>query len=168
MTTRKARVSRPVNGLIRLSIIERLESAERYYRQHDARFADGLRHAAEIAAPDGWQLIAPAWTKPKTMRESKAKVNKNALRRRRFEPAQLPTLFAPEHVEKSRKLFNDGVGYYDAGKVDEAIERWTCAIAANPNNAYAYNNRSIAYSDKGMMDDAERDYKKAIELGVEK
>jgi hypothetical protein len=64
MTTRKARVSRPVNGLIRLSIIERLESAERYYRQHDARFADGLRHAAEIAGPDGWRHIAPAWVKP--------------------------------------------------------------------------------------------------------
>lgn len=50
--------------LVRLSVVERIEAAERYYRQHDARFADGLRHAAEIAAPDGWQHIAPAWTKP--------------------------------------------------------------------------------------------------------
>ena len=53
-----------VDALVRLSVVERLEAAERYYRQHDPRFADGLRHAAEIAAPDGWQHIAPAWTKP--------------------------------------------------------------------------------------------------------
>ena len=50
--------------LARLSVVERIEAAERYYRQHDERFADGLKHAAEIAAPDGWQHIAPAWTKP--------------------------------------------------------------------------------------------------------
>ena len=54
----------PLNSLVRLSVVERIEAAERYYRQHDQRFADGLRHAAEIAAPDGWQHIAPAWTKP--------------------------------------------------------------------------------------------------------
>ena len=50
--------------LVRLSVVERIEAAERYYRQHHERFADGLRHAAEIAAPDGWQYLAPAWTKP--------------------------------------------------------------------------------------------------------
>ena len=49
--------------LVGLSVVERIEAAERYYRQHDERFADGLRHAAEIAAPNGWQHIAPAWTK---------------------------------------------------------------------------------------------------------
>lgn len=62
--TEKAQVSRPIDGLVLLSVVERLEAAERYYRQHDVRFADGLRHAAEIAAPDGWRHIAPAWMKP--------------------------------------------------------------------------------------------------------
>ena len=49
--------------LIKLSVVERIEAAEQHYRQHDSRFADGLRHAAEIAAPNGWQYIAPSWTK---------------------------------------------------------------------------------------------------------
>jgi tetratricopeptide (TPR) repeat protein len=147
-------------------IADRLRRIEQFLVEQD-RFNRNVLDAMEKLKEEP-KLVAFCRDLAETMRESKAKVNKNALRRRRFEPAQLPTLFAPEHVEKSRKLFNDGVGYYDEGKVDEAIERWTCAIAANPNNAYAYNNRSIAYSDKGMMDDAERDYKKAIELGVEK
>jgi len=59
-----AEVGIDVQRLVRLSVVERIEAAERYYRQHDERFADGLRHAAEIAAPDGWQYLAPAWTKP--------------------------------------------------------------------------------------------------------
>ena len=46
-----------------LSVMERIKAAERHYRLRDPRFADGLRHAAEIAAPDGWQHIAPAWGK---------------------------------------------------------------------------------------------------------
>ena len=53
-----------LQNLDRISVVERIEAAERHYRQHDPRFADGLRHAAEIAAPDGWRHIAPAWMKP--------------------------------------------------------------------------------------------------------
>ena len=65
-----AEVGIDVQRLVRLSVVERIEAAERYYRQHDERFADGLRHAAEIAAPDGWQYLAPAWTKPNTQGDS--------------------------------------------------------------------------------------------------
>jgi hypothetical protein len=49
--------------LEKLTIAERLKAAEYYYRRHDPRFADGLRHAVDIVAPDGWQHIAPAWVK---------------------------------------------------------------------------------------------------------
>jgi len=50
-----------LDSLLQLSIIKRLQVAEQYYRQYDIRFADGLRHAAEIAASDGWKYLAPAW-----------------------------------------------------------------------------------------------------------
>ena len=148
-----------------INMAERLIRLEKFIKEQD-RFNRSVLDAMERLKEEP-KLVAFCREMAETMRETKAKINKNALRRRRFEPLQLPTLFAPEHVEKSRKLFNEGVGFYDEGKIDEAIERWTRAIAAYPNNAYAYNNRSIAYSDKEMMDDAERDYKKAVELGIE-
>jgi hypothetical protein len=49
------------NRPARPSIVDRIDAAERYYRKHDERFADGMKHASEIAAPDGWQHIAPVW-----------------------------------------------------------------------------------------------------------
>ena len=44
-----------------LTIPERISAAARHYEPLDPGFAAGLRHAAEIAGPDGWQHIAPAW-----------------------------------------------------------------------------------------------------------
>jgi tetratricopeptide (TPR) repeat protein len=156
-----------------INMAERLIRLEKFIKEQD-RFnrsvldaMERLKDAMERLKEEP-KLVAFCREMAETMKETKAKINKNALQRRRFEPFQLPTLFAPEHVEKSRKLFNEGVGFYDEGKIDEAIKRWTRAIAANPDNAYAYNNRSIAYSDKEMMDDAERDYRKAVELGIER
>lgn len=64
MTESNDERTRKVELLVGLSVVERIESAERYYRNHDERFADGLKHAAEIAAEDGWKHIAPAWIKP--------------------------------------------------------------------------------------------------------
>jgi hypothetical protein len=49
--------------LSEIPVAELIKAAERHYRKHDQRFADGLQHAAEIAASGGWQHIAPAWIK---------------------------------------------------------------------------------------------------------
>ena len=53
-----------IDDAYELTVVERIEAAERHYRQHDKRFADGLRHAAEIAKSDGWQHNAPVWANP--------------------------------------------------------------------------------------------------------
>ena len=42
-------------------IIMLLTAAEHHYRPLDTRFADGLKHAAEIAQEGGRKHIAPAW-----------------------------------------------------------------------------------------------------------
>ena len=53
-------VDRP---LVRLTVPQRLMAAERFYREHNAALADGLRLAIAIVQPDGWQHIAPAWAR---------------------------------------------------------------------------------------------------------
>ncbi len=55
-----------INDTKSLTIIQRLKAAERYYRKHDPRFADGLKHAIQICAADGWKHIAPAWHRKET------------------------------------------------------------------------------------------------------
>ena len=47
---------------------------------------------------------------------------------------------------------------------DAAIRNYNQAIYINPNYADAYNNRGIAYAEKGDLDAAIRDFDKAIEL----
>ena len=47
---------------------------------------------------------------------------------------------------------------------DDAIEAYTSAIALDPNYAAAYNNRGVAYKNKGQNDRAIEDYNKAIAL----
>ena len=50
------------------------------------------------------------------------------------------------------------------GQFDQAIKAYSVVIESNPDDAEAYNNRGIAYSDKGDYDQAIADYDKAIEL----
>ncbi len=47
---------------------------------------------------------------------------------------------------------------------DSAIEAYTNAIALDPNYVFAYNNRGLAYDNKGQYDRAIEDYNKAIAL----
>ena len=50
------------------------------------------------------------------------------------------------------------------GQVEIAVETYSYAIKLKPDLAEAYNNRGIAYSDKGELNRAIQDYNKAIEL----
>ena len=50
------------------------------------------------------------------------------------------------------------------GQVETAVETYSYAIKLQPNFSEAYNNRGIAYEDKGKLDQAIQDYNKAIEL----
>ena len=77
MTNEAQRNEDTVEPLVRLTVPQRLMAAERFYREHNAAMADGLRLAIAIVQPDGWQHIAPAWARgiaeeDNAWRESKA------------------------------------------------------------------------------------------------
>ena len=77
MTNEAKRNEDTLEPLVRLTVPQRLMAAERFYREHNAAMADGLRLAIAIVQPDGWQHIAPAWARgiaeeDNAWRESKA------------------------------------------------------------------------------------------------
>lgn len=47
---------------------------------------------------------------------------------------------------------------------DEAIFRWKKVISLEPNNSSAHNNLAVAYENKGMFEEAENEYLKALDL----
>ena len=57
-----------------------------------------------------------------------------------------------------------GSRYHDAGAYTEAVAEYTQAIALDPKNAAAYNNRGIAYVDWGKYAEAVADFTQAIAL----
>ena len=57
-----------------------------------------------------------------------------------------------------------GSRYHDAGAYTEAVAEYTQAIALDPKNAAAYNNRGIAYRNLGKYAEAIADYDQAIAL----
>ena len=52
-------------------------------------------------------------------------------------------------------------------KYDKAVKHYTKAIKLNPQSPDTYNNRGVAYSDKGEFDRAIQDYNTVIELNPE-
>ena len=71
----------------------------------------------------------------------------------------------PESVQETvRTHLDHGRACLDKGKYDDAIADYDKAIALNPNHAYAYNNRAVAYGIKGDLDRAIADLDKAIAL----
>ena len=87
---------------------------------------------------------------------------------RRFQCEHLPVLFEKESEKQARLVYNEGVVCYDRGEIDKAIELWSSAICIDRTYAPAWNNRSIAYSDKGDLDCAYHDYREAVKLGIER
>lgn len=47
---------------------------------------------------------------------------------------------------------------------DEAIFRWKKVISASPNSAAAHNNLAVAYEQKGLFEEAKREYELALKL----
>ena len=70
-----------------------------------------------------------------------------------------------ERLFQANEWFEKGNKYsFLNNEHDKAIEAYTRAIALNPNYANAYNNRGLAYGNKGQLDRAIEDYNKAIAL----
>lgn len=64
-------------------------------------------------------------------------------------------------------LINRSVAYTELGLYDLAINDCILAIAIEPKNPLAYNNRGYAYEKMGRINSAIADYNKACELGIE-
>jgi tetratricopeptide (TPR) repeat protein len=67
-----------------------------------------------------------------------------------------------ERLFQANEWFAKGYQHYLNKDYDKAIEAYTSAITLNQNNAKAYNNRGIAYKNKGQYDRAIEDYNKAL------
>ena len=63
-----------------------------------------------------------------------------------------------------KKLFEDGVAAGNAGRHDEAIEKFTAGLAINPKCFDCYDNIGFAHTQKKEFDKAEEAYKKATEI----
>ena len=66
--------------------------------------------------------------------------------------------------EELKKLFEDGVAAGNAGRQDEAIEKFKQAVAVNPDCFDCYNNLGFAYVQKKDYENAEAAYKKSSEV----
>ena len=69
-----------------------------------------------------------------------------------------------ERLFEASQWFEKGYQYWLNKEHDSAIEAYTSAIALDPNDALAYNNRGGAYKDKGQYDRAIEDFNKAIAI----
>jgi len=63
--------------------------------------------------------------------------------------------------------YNRGVAYYYLDQHERAIQNYDEAIRLDPQYAYGYYARGVAYEALGKTIEAERDFAKAKELGVE-
>ncbi len=72
--------------------------------------------------------------------------------------------FLNSHPRHARAMVAYGDLVYDRGSEEEAIRWWEKAIAADPHEAYAYNEIANHYGHNGHADKALRYYEKAIEL----
>ena len=71
------------------------------------------------------------------------------------------TIGQAEESNQSILYFNQA---YNEKDLDKKIELYTKAIELTPRDAEAYNNRGVAYYDKGEFNKAIKDFNKAIEL----
>lgn len=83
--------------------------------------------------------------------------------------------WVPSHVGAAQKdtgaksdqasMHNEkGTAEFNKGNYEGAVQHFSDAIKADPNNVQAYNNRGVAYSKMGKNDLAISDYSKAIKL----
>lgn len=72
-------------------------------------------------------------------------------------------LFAP--ASSAARMANDeGVGHYQQGHWDVAMEHFQKAVKADPNSAVVHYNVALTLDKMGKHDDATASFKKALEL----
>ena len=74
---------------------------------------------------------------------------------------------AAAKVEELKKIFEEGVTLSNAGKHNEAIEKFNAGAAINPRCFDCFNNIGFSYSQLKEWDKAEAAYKKSIEIRVD-
>lgn len=68
-------------------------------------------------------------------------------------------------IRQDDALYNvQGVAFFALGEFDRAITSYDRAIAHNPRNAQAYNNRGVVRQRNGNPDGAKADYEQALQL----
>lgn len=72
-------------------------------------------------------------------------------------------LFAPAG-SAARMENDDGVGHYQQGHWDVAMEHFQKAVKADPNSAAVHYNIALTLDKMGKHEDATRSFKKALEL----
>ena len=76
----------------------------------------------------------------------------------------LSVLFSGCASQLQHKQIKFGIQSAQKDLWDEAIFRWEKSIRSGYNSAAAHNNLGVAYEKKGMMDEAEKEYKIALKL----
>ncbi|NCP96266.1 MAG: tetratricopeptide repeat protein [Deltaproteobacteria bacterium] len=71
---------------------------------------------------------------------------------------------AAEGVAQAKEFFQTGVRYFNAGKLDQALEAFKKSVELNPRSAETYNNIGAIYHQFGMLDQAETNFQKARQL----
>jgi tetratricopeptide (TPR) repeat protein len=67
-------------------------------------------------------------------------------------------------VEEARRLVTEGNSAADAGRLDEAIQRYDEAIAVDPKHVDAWNNKGLTLADQGKPDEALVCLDRALEI----
>ena len=70
-------------------------------------------------------------------------------------------------MSAARDLYREGFGHFAAGRVDEAIDLYRRALAADEGLAIAWNGLSMALARTGEMDEAIEAAHKLVELEPE-
>jgi tetratricopeptide (TPR) repeat protein len=63
--------------------------------------------------------------------------------------------------------YNRGTAHLRLGNIPQSVEDYSQAIQFNANYALAYAGRSIAHTILGAAGQAEADFQRAVELGIE-
>jgi tetratricopeptide (TPR) repeat protein len=75
-----------------------------------------------------------------------------------------PAVARADNRDKSKEQVEFGIKVAENGLWNEALYRWQKAVELDPTYAAAWNNLAIAYEHEGKFADAEKAYKKALEL----
>src|SRR3989337_2417825 len=163
----KDRVVMLTAGIVQTEILNEKWDGERYYLKARIK-ADPKEVAASLDA------LRKDAQKSKELEDVKKKADE-AFKEIEKLKSELKAVKAAKHKQReyakaadtlsAADWFKKGYQYALDKEYDKAIEAFTSAIALDPNDAVAYNNRGVVYGrDKGQYDRAIEDFNKAIQL----